>query len=79
MRDFFLHGFAGELLKIAAGVQIPQDDGVLNVDAGIDDALNKSIGQQAKSGIKSPAPVPTSLASRPPSPYPKTSPTKMVG
>lgn len=77
MRPFFA-GFAQELMKLAAQAQNAQTEGAIPAQ-GVESALAKSIGQTARSGLKTPGLNEQQMGPRPPAPYAVTTPTRMTG
>lgn len=72
----FLHGFADELLKIAAFPQQHEDLGPYN--AGVNSAMDQYQGPNAKTGLKTGVPLQSPPVTSKRAPTPLTTPNHMV-
>lgn len=74
----FRHGFASELLKLAAFAPQHADDGAYDGASGITQTLKNTQGSNAKAGLKSGAPVTTPVVGKKRAPTPLTTPSNMM-
>jgi hypothetical protein len=73
----FLHGFASELVKLAANAQRPAEAQV-PFEQSIGSSVVKSLGSRAKTELKQPAFASTPQAARQGAPFPTTTPNPMT-
>jgi hypothetical protein len=72
----YLRGFVDELVKLGAFPQ--QHEAPAPYDAGVADVMDQTQGPNAKTGLKSGAPLQPKPASAKRAPTPLTSPNQMV-